>query len=308
MAGQTIGANINEIWLGYLLNGNSFPPGSEGTYNSSANQLTPQEVNNQKGRAEAQRDIFLQYLYTNNLGSPTAAYWTARPGTITSIVGYEVDQDKNPTDVLVALTTGRFYGISAKSTQAGGTGFKNPGLGTIEKSLFIRQTPFSDAIENKLQEVKNAYSDLNLENAIDRKAVLENINNRQMKDDVYRDYGDPLYNELRTILFNRMRQMDPWEYNQFLGSELMNEDEETMRLPYVKITGSGGSGTNFTARLYDPIRDSIARKIAQNGATFRIASGSQNLVEIHSQGQKQFTMRFKWSSTYFGSSMKFEAK
>ena len=306
MAGQTIGANINEIWLGYLLNGNSFPSGSEGTYNSSANQLTPQEVNNQKGRAVAQRDIFLQYLYTNNLGSPTAAYWTARPGTITSIVGYEVDQDKNPTDVLVALSTRRFYGISAKSTQAGGTGFKNPGLGTIEKSLFIRQTPFSDAIENKLQEVKDAYSDLNLANATARKEVLNNINNRQMKDDVYRNYGDPLYNELRVILFNRMQQMDPWEHNQFLGSELMNEDEETMILPYVKITGSG-SGTNFTARLYDPIRDSIARIIAQNGATFQIASGSQNIVEIHSNGQKQFTMRFKWSSTYFGSSMKFEA-
>ena len=36
---------------------------------------------------------------------------------------------------MVQLSDGKFYGISAKSTVGGGAGFKNPGVGTIDKYL-----------------------------------------------------------------------------------------------------------------------------------------------------------------------------
>ena len=64
-------------------------------------------------------------------------YWTARPGfSFRNVVGVDVDQRKNPTDVLVEFNLGGFLGLSAKSTSGkGDIGFKNPGVGTVDSDL-----------------------------------------------------------------------------------------------------------------------------------------------------------------------------
>ena len=129
MSANTIGADINEIHLAFLLNGNKYPSrDAETSYNSRVRTLTNQnktsEIEDQNGRAQVTYERFLQFASSQKLGTPTAAFWTARPGVISNIVGFPVDQSKNPTDVLVKLSTNKFYGISLKSTKAGKTGLK----------------------------------------------------------------------------------------------------------------------------------------------------------------------------------------
>jgi len=312
MSANTLGADINEIWLAYLLNGNSFPGTSSADYSNRTSQVTPQEITVQQGRAKAVYDRFLLFLSRQGLGSPVAAHWTARPGSMTSIVGFPVDQSKNPTDVLVELDSGQFYGISLKSVKSGKTGFKNPGIGTLETDLGLSGKPFTKIVDKWKKQVMTAYPQLNVNSDSQRKTILKNAKNKAIKDAVYSTYGKACYDELTQALYDHLTgSMEPWEQKVFLGHSLMNEDEETMKVPYVKITGSGNGP--FRASLYDPVASSKAKKIAARGAGFVIDAGKQGTIKVNAgkTGERvkyMFSIRWKWSSTYFASSMKLSAE
>ena len=126
MSGNTLGSDINEIHLAYLLNNNSYPDRQSQTQiENRINAVSEQTTEFQKGRAGAMYDTFLKFLRDKGYGSPVSAYWTSRQGfSFKKIIGIDVDQRLNPTDVLVQLSDGKFYGISAKSTFSGGAGFK----------------------------------------------------------------------------------------------------------------------------------------------------------------------------------------
>lgn len=312
MTANTLGADVNEIWLAYLLNNNSFPGTSAADYTARVSQVSAQEVTIQQGRAKAVYDRFLLFLSRQGLGNPVAAYWTARPGSMAAIVGFPVDQTKNPTDVLVQLDTGQFYGISLKSVKSGKTGFKNPGMGTIESDLGLTGKPFTKIVEKWKKQVMTAYPQLNVSSDAQRKSILKNRNNKIIKDAIYATYGPPCYQELTQALYSHLTgSMAPWEQKVFLGNSLMNEDEETMKVPYVKITGAGNGP--FRASLYDPVANSKAKKIAARGAGFVIDTGKQGTIKVNA-GQSgarikyMFSIRWKWSSTYFASSMKLSAE
>lgn len=312
MSANTLGADINEIWLAYLLNGNSFPGTSSTDYSNRTSQVTPQEITVQQGRAKAVYDRFLLFLSRQGLGNPVAAHWTARPGSMASIVGFPVDQSKNPTDVLVELDSGQFYGISLKSVKSGKTGFKNPGMGTLESDLGLSGKPFTKIVDKWKNQVMTAYPQLNVSSDSQRKTILKNPKNKAIKDAVYATYGKACYDELTEALYNHLTgSMEPWEQKVFLGHSLMNEDEETMKVPYVKITGSGNGP--FRASLYDPVASSKAKKIAARGAGFVIDTGKQGTIKVNagqsgSRVKYMFSIRWKWSSTYFASSMKLSAE
>jgi len=311
---NTLGADINEIWLAYLLNNNSFPGTSSQDYNTRISQVTTQEITQQQGRAKACYDRFLLFLSRQGLGNPVAAHWTARSGTMTSIVGFPVDQTKNPTDVLVELDSGQFYGISLKSVKSGKTGFKNPGIGTIESDLGLTSKPFSAIIEKYKKQVIAAYPVLNVSSDTQRKNILQQQKNKVIKDAIYATYAKECYKELTEALYNHLtNNMLPWEQKVFLGHSLMNEDEETMKVPYVKLTGSGTGTGPFRASLYDPVASSKARKIAARGAGFAIDTGKQGTIKVNAgkTGERvkyMFSIRWKWASTYFASPMKLSAE
>lgn len=314
MSANTLGADINEIWLAYLLNNNSFPGTSAQDYTTRVSQVSTQEISEQQGRAKASYDRFLLFLSRQGLGSPVAAHWTARPGSMASIVGFPVDQSKNPTDVLVELDSGEYYGISLKSVKSGKTGFKNPGMGTIESDLGLSNKPFSAIVEKYKKQVIAAYPQLNVSSDTARKTILKQPKNKAIKDAIYATYGKACLDELSKALYNHLtNNMDPWEQKVFLGHSLMNEDEETMKVPYVKLTGSGTGNGPFRAQLYDPVANSKARKIAARGAGFVLDTKKQGTIKVNAgksgvRVKYMFSIRWKWSSTYFASSMKLSAE
>jgi hypothetical protein len=313
MSANTLGADINEIRLAWLLNGNSYPDNAaKTTYISRETSLIQmnktQEISDQCGRAQAQYERFLQFLRSKSLGTPVEAYWTARPGIITSIVGFPVDQRKNPTDVLVKLSGGSFYGISLKSTKSGKTGFKNPGMGSLETALGLGSSkPFTNIVDKYRTMVINHLGSSVANSDTARKTYFKQ--NDQDYQNIITTYAYPCYEELRQALYDHLSsKMDPWEHQVFLGADIMNEDEETMKLPYVKITGSGKNG-NYTTDFYDPIADSKMTKIIAYGASFELKDTvAKNTVQVKAGNQNLFQIRWKWSDRAFASSMKLSAE
>ena len=312
MSANTLGSDINEIQLAFLLNGNKFPNrDAETKYNNRVSTLTSNgessEIADQNGRAQVTYERFLQFLASNKLGNPTAAYWTARPGVISRVVGFPVDQSKNPTDVLVQLSTGKFYGISLKSTKAGKTGFKNPGMGSVESQLGLTRKPFT-AIVDRYRDMVKSHLGSSVRDTDSARRTFFKANPQAYKT-IQTAYGIPCYEELRDALYDHLsNNMEDWEQQVFLGADICNEDEETMRLPYVKITGSGRNG-NYTTDFYDPIANSKVNKLVNKGAKFaKKVTPSKNTVQIKAGSEDLFQIRWKWSDKAFASSMKLSAE
>jgi len=313
MSANTLGADINEIYLAFLLNGNSYPDNvTQNKHAERVKTLSEQnktsEITDQQGRAVAQYDKFVEFLKDKGMGTPSEAWWTARPGfSFNSVVGFSVDQRKNPTDVLVKTNKGIFYGISAKSTKAGKTGFKNPGMGSIQTSLGLNSSKPFDAIVSKYRDQVISIlpsSVLNTDTA--RNTYFKN-NKSYYESVIIPGYAYPCYNELRDYLYDHLtNKMEVWEQQVFLGYDFLNEDEETMKLPYVKITGSGQNG-RYTASLFDPIAESKMQKIIAYGATFeKKNTPAQNTIQVKANNQDLFQIRWKFGDRAFGGSMKLE--
>jgi hypothetical protein len=295
MSANTLGADVNEIYLAYLLNNNSFPDTiTSNQFTKRSQSVSKQVVEWQIGRAEAMYTKFLEFLSRGRMGSPVSAYWTARPGfKFRDIVGFDVNQRLNPTDVLVRLTTGKFYGISAKSTKSGGAGIKNPGVGTIDRYLATNLAAIDMKYSNMIVEKYDLPTGKDA-----RKAFLNA--NPGIKKKVYENYSSKALRELRDSYLIRLNQMSQQQIIDFLVTEWLNEDPEILKLPYVKITGSGTK--TYTASLYDPITNSKSKNLIKGPIVF--SAVGNDAVGVTANDQRILKMRFKYASTQLASSLK----
>ena len=296
MASNTLGADVNEIHLAYLLNGNSFPDSqSQQQIERRSQALSEQVVGWQKGRAEAMYRRFLSFLSDKNYGSPIASYWTARPGfSFNSIMGMNVDQRLNPTDVLVRLSgTPQWYGISAKSTVSGSAGFKNPGVGTIDNYLGSNlkgiATDYVNQIVERFQLPTSAKA---------RKLAINA--DLPTKRTIMSEYGSPCLSAMRDSYMTVLNNLPTERKVEFFATEWMNEDPNILRLPYVKITGSGTGP--YSANLYDPIGSSKVRHLV--AGPIILENVGVDAIGVRANNTKIFKMRFKFESTQLASSLK----
>ena len=155
MTANTILSDINEIQTGYFLNNeNWFDNEAKKQFNLRVKQAKSNEVADAIGKSKIMAQEFKKWAKNNGYsGIVEQVWWTARPGSMKSAVGYDVDQKKNPTDILVKFTEGPcdgFLGLSAKATQGkSDIGFKNPGIGTIDRNLKMN---LSDEYNNQLEQ------------------------------------------------------------------------------------------------------------------------------------------------------------
>ena len=154
---KTALADINEMYLAYHLNGDSF----EGIFPEDVNMTeqiemrkrqlaeffgSPEEaqpyIDAQIARAKPMAGQVMDYLKAGKYPSIEEVAWTARPNSLSDFIGEKADQSKNPSDVVVKFSADwkgwqqgtdpsgkRFLGISAKSTkqQKGDIAFANRG-------------------------------------------------------------------------------------------------------------------------------------------------------------------------------------
>ena len=295
MPANTDLADVNEIYTAYALNNKKFPdPQSEAQFDKKLKLLSPEQANQQMGRAQAMAEQFLSWARSNGYSGVKGVHWTARPGfSFRAVTGYDVDQRKNPTDVLVEFAGGKFLGLSAKSTKGkGDIGFKNPGIGTVEKDLGIKlkdiATKAGDEFAEKFGLSKSTAT---------RKAEIRA--NPLIKKQADEEAGK-VFNEMRNVLLKKLNSMNDKQRKDYIVNSWIDASEELLPA-YVKVTGRG-TGGSYSASVEDPLNNPKLQAIRRDKITFE-AVGNDS-VGVKAGAKKLLKMRFKYESEKFSSSLK----
>lgn len=294
---NTILSDINEIYTGYVINGNKwYDPAAKQQYEMRVKQAKPDEVADAEGKAIAMADEFIKWAKLNGYKLPVkAVWWTARPNSMTKAVGYFVDQDKNPTDILIRFNTGPcdgFLGLSAKATKGGGDiGFKNPGIGTIDRSLGMALA----------QEYKNQSDQTNKKFVLPEAAAVRKAYIRQnpgIKKHT-EEIGVKILSAMRDELLVRLKKFKQPDLIKYLLSDWM--DAEILKPPYIKVTGQGNKPP-YKAAVMDPVKNDKLDAMGKYPITLEVVGNES--IGVKAGEKKIMKIRFKFESEKMASSVK----
>jgi len=297
MTQNTILSDINEIQAGYFLAENKwYDEEAKKQFNARAKQATPEQVADAIGKAEVMAQEFLKWAKANGYsGKVKNVWWTARPGSMSSAVGEQVDQKKNPTDILVKFTSGPhngFLGLSAKATKTkGDIGFKNPGVGTVDKSLKIDLAGiYKKQLEATIKDFKLPQS------TSDRKSYIRQNPGIKAKTEAI---GSALLSEMRDILLDRMLKIKQPDLMKYLIQDWM--DAELLYPPYIKVTGQGNKAP-YKAMVMDPTENEKLSALQKYKITLEKVGNES--IGVKAGTKKIMKIRFKFESEKMASSMK----
>ena len=291
---NTDAADINEIMLGYYL------AGTWGKFNDSNDARTQlqfkiDKVGNdayseQNRKAQVMADEVISWARANGYnGIVEKVWWTARPGVLAKAVGRSVDSRKNPTDVLIRFTNGEFLGVSAKSTKSqGDIGFKNPGIGTVERNLNVTLSDIPQkALDTLLKEFPNLSKSANTRKNEIRADKFIAKRAEELGKVVLSDIADKLLTTLQTKNEVLDYLLDDWL------------DAKNAVYPrYIKVTGMRSG-----AKIEDPLRNSKISALTSGKIKF-IKVGNDS-VGVIANNKRIMKMRAKYESQKLSSSMKF---
>lgn len=298
---NTLGADINEILLGYYMLGEKwtgFFKASEVKKQLKARQeqVTEAEFEMRSGQAKAMAAETFKWATANGYkGAVKKAWWTARPGELGNAVGFDVDSRKNPTDTLVQFADKTYLGLSAKSTKQtkGDIGFKNPGIGTINRALDLSLNTIIEKAEKTfvkkwdLPAAKSA-----------RKKAIRAAKDTNTDSNVART---KLLSQLATAYLKKLKSMSPKKVKEYLLSDWMDVGD-AVKPPYIKVTGNGKKEP-FTATILDPLKNNKAA-LVQSNKKLELKKVGNDAVGVMVGGKRIMKMRFKYESQAMASSMK----
>ena len=295
-ANNTDLADVNEIHTAFVLNDNKYPDkASEAQVDKKVKLMTLDQVFVQCGRAESMAKEFLKWARANGYkGSIKSVHWTARPGfSFKAIVGYDVDQKKNPSDVLVEFSDKKFLGLSAKSTKGkGDIGFKNPGMGTVEKDLQIQLKPILKTVEDKFVEENDLPK-----SASQRKGTIRADEKLKAKAD---EEGGKVLNSLRDAMLKRVNQLTEKQRKDYIINSWIDAGSAIMPY-YVKVTGRGNKAP-FSSSVEDPLDNAKIRALNTARVTFEPVGNDS--IGVKAGEKKLLKMRFKFESQKLASGIK----
>jgi hypothetical protein len=294
---NTVLSDINEIYTGYVLAGNKwFDNAAKLQYEQRVKQAQPHEVDDAQGKAIAMAAEFIKWAKANGYKVPVKqVWWTARPNSMTSAFGEPVDQKKNPTDILVKFSDGPakgFLGLSAKATQGkGDIGFKNPGIGTVDRSLNIT---LADEYKNQLDQTISKFR-LPV-GATERKLYIRA--NPKVKVETEK-IGVQILAAMRDELSVRLNKMHQKDLMKYLLSDWM--DAEVLRPPYIKVTGQGNKPP-YKATVMDPVKNEKLEALGKYPITLEKVGNES--IGVKAGEKKIMKIRFKFESEKMASSVK----
>ena len=294
---NTVLSDINEIQTGYFLAGQKwFDRDAQTQFNMRAKQAQPDEVADAIGKAKVMAAEFIKWAKANGYkGDIKQVWWTARPGSMASAVGRPVDQKKNPTDVLVKFSGGPadgFLGLSAKATQGkGDIGFKNPGIGTVDRNLNLK---LAQEYENQLKQTIKKFS--LPEQAQKRKEYIRaNAGIKTQTEAI----GVQILAAMRDELMVRLKKFNQKDLLKYLLSDWM--DAEIIYPPYVKVTGQGNKEP-YKAVVMDPTKNEKLDALAKYEITLEKVGNES--IGVKAGEKKIMKIRFKFESEKMASSVK----
>lgn len=297
MTANTILSDINEIQTGYFLNNETwFDNDAKNQFNLRVKQAKPEEVADSIGKAKVMAEEFKKWAKANGYsGVVKQVWWTARPNSMSQAVGYQVDQKKNPTDILVKFTSGPsdgFLGLSAKATQGSGDiGFKNPGLGTVDRNLNMK---LANEYDNQLKQTVKKFA--LPEAATARKLYIRaNPGIKKQTEDI----GVKILAAMRDDLLTRLKKFKQPELIKYLLSDWM--DAEIVKPPYIKVTGQGNKEP-YKAVAMDPTKNEKLDALGKYDVTLEKVGNES--IGVKAGDKKIMKIRFKFESEKMASSVK----
>lgn len=295
---NTDAAHVNEIMLGYYLaNGwSKFVDSADAEKKLTAKKkkIGKAAAVEQEEKAKAMADEVLKWAKQNGYqGTIKKVWWTANPGMLSKAVGQEVDSSKNPADTLVQFSDGKFLGISAKSTKTqGDIGFKNPGVGTVEKDLNLNLTGIYNRAEKAFLE---KFSNLSLT----KKARKEEIRADQKIKEVAEATGTKVLNSIREALYEKLSSMSQPALRKYIIKDWM--DSGGVYPPYIKVTGM-----RVGAKVEDPLKNSKLSALTRGKISLQKVGNDS--VGIIAGTKRIMLMRAKFESQKMASSIKFSGE
>jgi len=294
MASNTDLADINEIMLGYYIV-NSWQKFDDSLEAKAQIKAKTQRVGQEEADIQTERALVmakesLKWAKANGYRSmPKKVWWTARPGILANAVNRDVDSAKNPTDILVQFMDGNFLGLSAKSTKTqGDIGFKNPGVGTVEKNLGIKLAKYDDEAVKKLLSVYDFSSS---------KSVRKNqIRSSDTAKALSEELGTKVLNQIRDELFKKLNSMTQNALKNYILDDWM--DAKEVYPPYIKVTGM-----RVGAKIEDPLKNNKISALNEN--TIKVSKVGNDSVGVMAGNYKILKMRSKYESQKLASSLKF---
>jgi hypothetical protein len=297
MTANTVLSDINEIQCGYFLNNESwYSEEAKNASNSRIKQATPEEVADAVGKAKVMAEEFVKWANAHGYaGAIKGVWWTARPGELARASNSDADSRKNPTDILVQFTRGPangFLGLSAKATKTNGEiGFKNPGLGTVDKSLGIRLQEEYKNQEAQLIKIHNLPPSSQA-----RKDYIRKNNALKMQTEAI---GVQILSAMREELFKRLNKMSNGDLLKYLLQDWM--DADLLYPPYVKVTGQGNKAP-YKAIVMDPTNNPKLEALRKYD--IKLEKVGNESIGVSAGGKKIMKMRFKFESEKMASSVK----
>lgn len=294
---NTQAANINEIMLAYYLADQNWSIVSDSSslqreVEKSKEQIAAELYEDQRGRSEVMAQEVFKWMRANGYGRIVEVWWTARPNTLSRAVGKPIDSRKNPTDVLVKTSDDKFLGISAKSTKSSGDiGFKNPGIGTIDRAL---GTNFKKIEDEEIASVLSQNPNIPAGKGDRKKFVRDNEDYHK----ITLQAGDKVVNRVRDEILNALTSLSQEDLRNHIVFNWM--DAEDLFPRYIKVTGHGNSG-RYSAEIHDPLSNSTIDYVNQNITLEPIGTNS---IGVKGGGKRILKMRVKYESEKLSSGLK----
>ena len=298
MTANTILSDINEIQTGFFINGGKwYSAEAKAACESRMKQAKPEEVADAVGKAQVMATEFIEWAKKNGYsGSIKGVWWTARPGELARASGNpNADSRKNPTDILVQFSNGPangFLGLSAKATKTkGDIGFKNPGIGTIDKALGTR---IQEEYKNQERQLIAKYK-LPASADARKRFIRENSAVKVQTEQI----GVQILSAMRDELMARLIKMNNGDLLKYLLEYWM--DADLLYPPYVKVTGMG-SKAPYEAMVMDPT--SNPKLEALRKYPIKLEKVGNESIGVSAGAKKIMKMRFKFESEKMASSVK----
>lgn len=297
----THAADINEIMVGYYLNGGKwFDRDAEKQYKEKKKKVNSELHDAQVARAKVMAEKFIAWSRTKGYTQVKQVYWTARPGSLQSAVDpsgrIEISPKENPTDILVRFARGPANGLLGVSAKATGTrqdiGFKNPGLGTIEQLLGLK---LNGILQSYIDKAIKLYG-LSESAGIRKQEIRKNKKVQEKTQEL----GTKAMHDVVEEILKKMKRMRPEELRKYILTAWMNAGK--VYPPYVKVTGFGAKEP-YSAKVEDPLaNDKLA---AINKGNIRLDKEGNATILVSANGRHIMKMRAKFESEKLASAFKF---
>lgn len=304
---------VNETALAYYVNGSKWPDATTRRENKEKiKELNPDDVLIETGKAKEMAKSFLEKASEMGYRGVKEVYWIGVPGDTTNRLKAALDPDGSlniiidpkrfPADLMVHFQSGHkgrfesWLGLSAKSSmiKSGKIGFKNLGLGTLDKILGLKLS----------EEFKVRTADFVKKNNLDETADKRKVQIRKNKklSEIAGKAGDKMLEEFRDEIWKKLARMNFDQAHEHVIKYWMNA--ENVYPPYLKVTGAG-TKPPFNVIIENPKDNEKLTALNQGDIKF-IKTGIHS-ISVMTSGKRLFNIRLAFDSEKMAGSIKVKA-